>query len=285
MPRKRSDRPRFFDDTFEPIVAPVQLAWDDDVTDPEASTYSAAEPGPTPVPDWVITSDDARQVELGPLKSGKEAVVHIVERTHGDRRNLLAAKRYKDVDDRTFRDDVRYREARRSGDRRLDLAMAKGTRRGMAFRAREWAVNEFTTLGRLWSAGAAVPYPVQLLGTELLLEYIGDDTGAAPRLAAARLSPDEVASAFTQVVDAVHDLARAGVVHGDLSAYNLLWWEERVFVIDLPQSIDPLVATDGMELVARDVHNVCRWFSRHGIDADESALVADVTATLLGRAW
>ena len=167
---------------FVPIPRAVPVVWDDDEVDPEASTYLDARHGPEPVPSWVITSDEARQFELGALKSGKEADVFLVERRWGDRVNLLAAKRYRDVEDRLFRDDARFRQARRTGNRRADLAMAKGTRRGMAFRAEQWVTTEFEILSALWSRGLAVPYPVQLLGHELLLEYLGDEDEAAPRL-------------------------------------------------------------------------------------------------------
>ena len=143
------------------------------------STYFGAHHGPQPVPDWVITEDAARQLERGILKTGKEADVHLVERRLGDRRNLLAAKRYRAAERRQFRDDSRYRRARRTGNRRTDLAIDKGTRAGVAFRAEQWVANEFDVMGRLWSAGVAVPYPVQRIGSELMVEYLGE--GPVPR--------------------------------------------------------------------------------------------------------
>ncbi len=112
--------------------------WDDDDLDPTASTYQAADHGPDPVPDWVITSGDARQIELGLLKTGKEADVHLVERRHHNAVNVLAAKRYRKFEDRLFRNDARYRAGRRTGESRLDKAVAQGNKAGMAFRARLW---------------------------------------------------------------------------------------------------------------------------------------------------
>lgn len=253
-------------------------AWDDEVEDPEASTYPSAEPGPEPVPPWVITSGDARQTELGLLKTGKEADVFLVERRLGGRANVLAAKRYRKFEDRLFRNDARYRTARRTGESRLDKAMAEGNRAGMAFRARLWLATEFSTLSRLWSAGAPVPYPVQSLGNELMVELIGSPEQVAPRLVHARLdrgSP-ELRSAWQQLAEALHVMVRCGVVHGDLSPYNLLWDDGRLVVIDLPQAVDPIAHPEGIALLERDVTTVTTWFRRNGVEIDADALFASL---------
>ena len=247
--------------------------WDDDLPDLEASTYLAAEPGPDPIPDWVLTSGDARQIELGLLKTGKEADVHLIERRLGDDVNVLAAKRYRKFEDRLFRNDARYRAGRRTGESRLDKAMAEGTKAGMAFRARMWLTTEFETLSRLWSAGVAVPYPVQKLGNELLVELIGSPDGAAPRLVHARLDAAALRSAWDQLLEAMQAMVRSGVVHGDLSPYNLLWDDGRLVVIDFPQAVDPVSHPEGLALLQRDVANVASWFGRRGVglpcDPDE----------------
>lgn len=245
-------------------------AWLDDPPDPEATTYTDATHGPEPVPDWVITEDAARQYERGALKSGKEADVFIVERRLGDRVNLLAAKRYRNLEDRAFRNDAKYR--RRTGNRRTDLAMAKRTKRGMALRAQLWVETEWSTLGRLWSTGAPVPYPVQRLGTEIMLEYLGDDEGAAPRLVDADLDTGQLAALYDQLLDALRIIARAGLVHGDLSVYNLLVWQERLYVIDFPQAVDPIRHPDGLGLLQRDVTNLCKWFAGRGVATDAVAV-------------
>jgi RIO kinase 1 len=256
-----------------------RLAWDDDAPDPEASTYVGAEHGPEPVPDWVITEDRARQYELGILKSGKEADVHLVQRLLDDRSNLLAAKRYRSFEDRMFRNDARYRSGRRTGSSRVDRAVAKGTTSGMAFRAQQWVENEFDALSRLWSAGVSVPYPVQRLGREILSEYIGDDEGAAPRLAQVRADSADLERLYEQLVENLVLMTECGVVHGDLSAYNLLVWQERLVIIDLPQAADPIANPDGLSLLERDVVNVCGWFAKKGIRAD----AGELRARLVGR--
>jgi RIO kinase 1 len=232
------------------------------------------------VPEWVITDDAARQYELGVLKTGKEADVHLVQRVLGDRTNLLAAKRYRDLSERSFRDDAKYR--RRTGDRRIDLAMAKGTRTGLSFRAGLWIQTEFDALGKLWSAGAPVPYPVQMLGNELMLEYLGDDDEAAPRLVNAATSLDKAAllDLYQQTLDALRLILATGYVHGDLSPYNLLVWNERIWVIDFPQAVDPWLNPDGLELLQRDIANVCGWFAQKGVATDANAVKSELLTLL-----
>ncbi|HVF31930.1 MAG TPA: RIO1 family regulatory kinase/ATPase [Acidimicrobiales bacterium] len=269
-PRDDEDSPKH--DAFQPTVHTPRPRWDDDVVDPEQTTYTSADPGPSPVPDWVITDDAARQFERGVIKTGKEADVYLVERVLGPRVNLLAAKRYRDLDERAFRNDAKYRK--RTGDRRVDLAMAQGTRAGMSFRAQLWLETEFESLSRLWAIGCAVPYPVQKLGVELMMEYIGDEEEAAPRLinAVGGLDRDATADLFTQLCDALRLMTSVGIVHGDLSPYNLLVWQERLYVIDMPQAVDPILQPEGLGLLERDVVNLCKWFSSKGVATDAVSL-------------
>ena len=117
--------------------------------------------------------------------------------------------------------------------------MAKRTEFGRELLAGQWAGAEFGALATLWQLGAPVPYPVQLHGTELLLEFIGD--AGRPGRAAAGADPPgpaELADLFEQCVDAMRLLARAGYAHGDLSPYNLLVHDGRLVMIDLPQIVD-----------------------------------------------
>ena len=267
-------------DNFEAWTRPKVVAWDDDDVDPEASTYMAARHGPEPRPEWVITEDRARQYERGLLKTGKEAQVFLVERWLDDRTNLLAAKRYKSFEDRMFRDDVRYRQSRRTRESRVNRAMARGTRAGMAFRAQEWVDTEFDVLGRLWGAGVSVPYPVQSLGREIMLEYIGDERGAAPRLVQYRGETSNLSDLYAQLLVDLGRMVEVGIVHGDLSAYNLLVWQGRLVVIDFPQAVDPILNPDGLALLQRDVLNTCGWFSKKGVATDPSAVLGDLIARL-----
>lgn len=278
MARKRDT------DEFQRMHRTVATQWDDDEPDAEASTYLLAdERGPDPVPSWVITQDAARQNDLGILKTGKEADVHLVERRLDERVNVLAAKRYRKFEDRLFRNDARYRAARRTGESRVDKAMAQGNRAGMAFRARQWVTTEFETLCRLWSAGVPVPYPVQKLGNEVMVELIGSRDQAAPRLVHARVSVRDAVDLWSQLSEALSRMARAGVVHGDLSPYNILVDDGRLVLIDFPQAVDPIAHPEGMNLLERDVANVCGWFARRGVACDPSELFGDLVSEALTR--
>jgi RIO kinase 1 len=145
--------------------------------------------------------------------------------------------------------------------------------------AGQWAWAEWETLKRLWAAGLPVPYPVQLDGTEILMEFVEVDGAAAPRLAQTRPSGDLLASYFEQLRLAMGELARLGLTHGDLSPYNILAAGERLVVIDLPQAVDIVANPTGMDFLVRDCRNVCRWFTARGLDVDEDDLCAEILAS------
>jgi RIO kinase 1 len=243
------------------------------------SSWDLAEHGPEPRPDWVITELAAVDEDLGVLKTGKEADVHLVERhvPGSGRRVLLAAKRYRDAQHRMFHRDAGYLEGRRVRRSRETRAMATRTAFGRGLIATQWAGAEFATLGVLWRVGAPVPYPVQLLGTELLLEFIGSPDGtAAPRLAELRPPIAELRELWHQLVDALRELAGLGLTHGDLSAYNVLVHAGRLVLIDLPQVVDVLANPGGPAFLERDVRNIALWFASRGLPAQ----TADPTVLL-----
>ena len=246
------------------------------------STWDGAVHGPEPRPPWVRTEDGAVDTELGMLKTGKEADVHLVRRAvpGTDKISLLAAKRYRDGQHRLFHRDAGYLEGRRVRRSRENRAMAGRTAFGKEMIAGQWAVAEFGALSRLWAIGqesglVRVPYPVQLDGTEVMLEFIGDwDTGeAAPRLAQVRAEPDELRDLWEQMTDALSVMARAQVAHGDLSPYNTLVHEGRLVLIDLPQIVDVIANPQGADFIARDVTNVANWFRARGLPVDAEGLI------------
>jgi RIO kinase 1 len=207
---------------------------------------TAGERGPEPYPDWLVTELAAVDTELGVVKTGKEADVDLIRRAVAgtDRSCLLAAKRYRSNEHRMFHRDAGYLEGRRVRESRTNRAMAKRTGFGRDMIAGQWAAAEFGALYRLWELGQElgtriVPYPVQITGTELLLEFLGTPDGAAaPRLAQLRPDPRELADLWAQLVDALSLLARCGLAHGDLSPYNILVQDGRLVLIDLPQVVD-----------------------------------------------
>ncbi|MEM8922675.1 MAG: RIO1 family regulatory kinase/ATPase [Actinomycetota bacterium] len=247
------------------------------------------------VPEWLVP-EPFTDVDLGPLRSGKEAQIDLVQRTGADGRSvLLAVKRYvpRTVShkgelealgfDRSsaFRHDVQYREGRQFRKSRDRRAVERMTAHGRRLLQNRWTDHEFTVMTALWEAGVAVPYPVSFAEERFVLQYLGDRNGAAPQLAAARLDREQLASAAEQLVDGLHRLAATGWVHGDLSPYNLLWWDETLWFIDFPQAVDLAANPQGLNLLHRDVVNVATWFERkgHPLDAEE------VFAQLLESTW
>ena len=235
-------------------------------------------------------------VQRGTLKSGKEAEIFLVERRFarsGPR--LLAHKRYRVLNpvkgqlrdegfsnSTSFRSRATYREGWNVNARdRRALAAGNKSRHGQELASVLWPIQEWTVLRRAWEAGVSVPYPVEQTDDGLLMEFIGDESQAAPKLAQARLEPDELASAWRQVTGSLVALTMAGLVHADLSAYNLLWWRGRLVVIDLPQAVEFTTNPDAFELLHRDVANVGEWFGRRGVRVDVEAVYAE----LVSVAW
>jgi RIO kinase 1 len=278
------------DDLRDDFVFDFRAIDDPDDDGQRWSTWLSVEPlcrGPEPRPDWVVTSQAAIDTELGILKTGKEADVFLLERAVPDdpsQSSVLAAKRYRGEEHRSFHRSSAYTEGRRTRNSRDARALAKKTAHGRAVAAGQWAWAEWEALRRFWSAGVPVPYPVQIDGTEILMEFVHVDGEAAPRLAQTRPKGDLLLSYFDQLRDAMAELARHGVAHGDLSPYNILAAEERLVIIDLPQAVDIVANPKGMDFLMRDCHNVCTWFVARGLDervADEHALFSDLLASAL----
>lgn len=254
------------------------------------STWDQVTPtqrGPRPHPGWLVTELAAADTELGVLKTGKEADVWLVRRgvPGTGRQCLLAAKRYRAAEHRMFRRDEQYTEGRRVRDSRAMRAMDGRTAAGRQMRAEQWAGAEFAALCQLHAAGVRVPYPVQVLGTELLEEFIGEPDGtAAPRLAESGLRGTELAPLWEQVVAAASALARLGLAHADLSAYNLLVHRGEVVVIDVPQVVDVVASPRGADYLDRDAVNVGDWFQARGLFGLPAAVPGPAQLAALLRA-
>ena len=279
--------------TDEPTASPLEgidpsfvfdfRSYDDpDDTDQRWSTWHSVEPlcrGPEPRPDWVVTSQAAIDTDLGILKTGKEADVFLLERADPDGPSVvMAAKRYRGEEHRAFHRSAAYTEGRRTRNSRDTRALAKKTAHGRSVAAGQWAWAEWESLKRLWSLGLPVPYPVQLDGTELLMEWVTHEDESAPRLAQTRPERDLLECYFDQVRDVLAELARHGIVHGDLSPYNILAAGERLVVIDLPQVVDLVGNPAGPDFLLRDCTNVCTWFRARGLEVDEHALFGELLA-------
>ncbi len=243
-------------------------------------------------PAW-LTAGETEDEVLGLLKTGKEAEVFIVERRalDGSRSELLAHKRYRPTKvgkgqlqamgfsrARSFTNDAMYHEGRKFRRSREKRAVERMTELGKRILADRWPGQELESLVKAHEAGVTVPYPVEFTGDGLLMQMIGDDGVAAPRLVGARLDDTELKRAFGQFVDDVSALTQAGIVHADLSPYNVLWWRDRLWVIDFPQAVDLVGNPHGFDLLHHDVTTMCTWFTRQGLDIDAEALYAELVA-------
>ena len=251
------------------------------------STWLSVEPlcrGPEPRPDWVVTSQGAIDTDLGILKTGKEADVFLLERAdplEPERGVVMAAKRYRDTDHRTFHRSTSYTEGRSMKRSRDVRAVKAKSTWGRVMASGQWVASEWEALKRCWALGLPVPYPVQVDGSEILMEWITVDGETAPRLAQTRPEPELLRDYFEQLKDALATLTQAGLVHGDLSPYNILAAGERLVIIDLPQVIDLVGNPQGVDYLLRDVTNVSTWFRARGLEVDEH----DVFSELLAHAF
>jgi len=219
---------------------------------------------------------------IGELKGGKEATVFLVGR--GEER--FAAKVYTDIAVRTFRNDDVYWSGFYIGDVRTAKAMRKHSSAGQRARQAIWVDREYHYLWRLFTAGLPVPKPaigpgpsdLAEAGSVVLMEFVGDADVPAPRLSDVRLDVEAAQEAFRQSVDLARRLASLGLVHGDLSTYNLLWHEERVWLIDVPQVVELSVGRAAEELVWRDAQSLVTSFRRLGVNADAGELGRDLVA-------
>ena len=247
-----------------------------------------------PVPQWFIPDDvDYVESEFGRLKSGKEAEVFVVERVFEDRSCLLAHKRYRprtvthkgELEElgfqrsNAFMNDLAYRDGRRFAKSRDQRAAERMTNYGKKLLTGRWTGHELDMMQKAWNAGVNVPYPVGARGDGLLMQFLGTVERAAPRLAEARLAPAEVARAREQLEENLRLLVGAGFVHADLSAYNLLWWEDELWFIDFPQAVDVTTNPHAFDYLYRDVTNVANWFVRQGEEMDVDAFYAELVAS------
>jgi RIO kinase 1 len=214
--------------------------------------------------------------DLGVLKAGKESEVYLVSRTGPTRTCLLAEKRFKPRLQRGFRNDYLYVGVWGEGTRHEDRAMKKRTRYGQEHLHARWIEHEWSTLVRLHAAGVTVPPPVEQVEDGYRMAFIGDGDRAAPRLSEVDLDLDTARRVWRQVQGEIRRMLEVDLVHGDLSAFNILWWHERPVIIDLSQSVDAITHPAARELLARDVERTAGYFRRLGVAIQPGAALAVV---------
>ncbi len=213
----------------------------------------------TPPPLIPLLEDGLIDEVLAQLKSGKEATVYLVR--CGD--ILRCAKVYKDLKHRSFRQAAIYREGRKVRNSRDARAMAKGSRHGKKEQEETWHNAEVSALFRLAEAGVRVPTPHVCHEGVLLMDMIADEQGRpAPRLSEVEFSPAEAVACHDFLVQEVVMMLCAGVVHGDLSEFNILMAPDGPVIIDLPQAVDAAANAHARSLLERDIRNLADFFGR-----------------------
>ena len=195
---------------------------------------------------------------IGQLMSGKEATVYIVR--CGE--HIRCAKVYKEANQRSFRNNASYQEGRKVKNSRQARAMEKGSRYGRKMQEEVWQSAEVDALYRLAAAGVRVPQPYICFEGVLLMDLVVDAEGhAAPRLNDVELSEELALEYHSMLVNQVVRMLCAGIIHGDLSEYNILVGQGGPVIIDLPQAIDAAGNSNAAEMLERDVNNLRTYFS------------------------
>lgn len=218
------------------------------------------------------------------VKSGKEATVYCCVADPRTGMDLLAGKIYHERMFRSLKNDSLYREGRAQLDDegnqvrggRIKRALEKNTDFGQKIRHGSWLNNEFEVMQRLHAAGADVPKPFTHGENAILMEFIGDIEGPAPALVNVRLKREEARPLFERLMWNIDLMFGNGLVHGDLSAHNILYWDGKATIIDFPQAVVPFVNPHAYELLVRDVKRVCEYFARYGIVSDPDMLTKEI---------
>jgi len=193
------------------------------------------------------------------LMSGKEAMVFVV--VCGD--DIRCAKVYKEANKRSFRQAVDYTENRKTKNSRQARAMAKGSKYGREMQEAAWQSAEVDALYRLAAAGVRVPTPYNFHEGVLLMELVADaDGNAAPRLNDVSFTEDEALAHHRTLIGEVVRMLCAGVIHGDLSEFNILVSADGPVIIDLPQAVDAAGNNHAQAMLTRDVNNLRTYFGQ-----------------------
>lgn len=200
---------------------------------------------------------------LRQLMSGKEATVYVVR--CGE--EVRCAKVYKEANKRSFRQSVDYTEGRRVKNSRQGRAMAKGSKFGRESQEAAWQSAEVDALYQLADAGVSVPVPYNFYEGVLLMELVVDADGhAAPRLNDISLTAEQARLHHQGLIQEVVRMLCAGIVHGDLSEFNILMSERGPVIIDLPQAVDAAANNNAREMLERDVNNLKDYFGHFAPD-------------------
>jgi RIO kinase 1 len=218
------------------------------------------------------------------VKGGKEANVYCCLATPATGVDLIAAKLYRPRTLRHLRNDALYKEGRlllnhdgkeAKGDREA-RAIRKKTRFGQNLDFANWIMHEYEVHKELYKAGADVPKPIARRGNTLLMAFIGDEWAPAPTLNEVALEPEEAQPLFNRIMKNIKLMLSRHYIHGDLSAYNILYWDGQITIIDFPQLVDARANNNALMLLERDIRRICEYFARNGVTADPVSLTTDL---------
>jgi RIO kinase 1 len=221
------------------------------------------------------------------VKGGKEASVYRCKphNTVLDK-EWVAAKVYRPRMFRQLRNDTVYREGRaalgmdgkeiNAKDWRTLKAMNKGTGYGQAMSHTSWLMYEYKVLRQLHDDGAAVPEPLAVAENAILMDYVGDENLPAPTLSEVRLQPEEVRPLFNEVMRNLDLMLQHGFIHGDLSAFNILYWEGDIIFIDFPQVVEISNNRHARKILTRDIERVSEYFEGYGMRINANGIARDL---------
>lgn len=206
---------------------------------------------------------------LYPVKAGKEATVWAC-RAHPDTgADFLAAKIYKHIRDRSFRNDAVYQRGRLYGQNRERRAYENGTDFGLEVHFMLWVNQEWEHLNQLYDAGVYVPKPVKQIGGAILMEFFGHEGGPCPTLQQAEVPRGRAVELWKLLKSNIEMMLQANYVHGDLSPYNVLVdldeTSDPLRIIDLPQAVDARFNPSAKQLLEHDITTCFRYFERLGV--------------------
>lgn len=225
---------------------------------------------------------------LAQVKGGKEASVYRCVGHPTMDAPLLAAKVYRPRQFRNLSNDAAYREGRqvlkddgrpvKASDHRIQRALNKKSNYGVQVAHTSWLMYEFKTLERLHAAGAAVPKPYATSENAILMAYIGDEQRAAPTLQESALTPEEAPRLFAEVMRNIDLMLQQGWIHGDLSAYNILYWQGTLTLIDFPQVVNVTNNSHAQQVLERDIVRVCQYFATQGVQSKPEQITRELWA-------
>lgn len=220
---------------------------------------------------------------LGRVKGGKEASVYRCKARPATGMELAAVKVYRPRMFRNLRNDKMYREGRqilkengkaaKTTDHRMMRAIGKKSDFGQHVEHTSWLMHEYRTLDMLYKAGAAVPKPLAASENAILMSYCGDEKMAAHTLNEVELETKEAVRLFKEVLRNIEIMLQNNLIHGDLSAYNILYWKGKITIIDFPQVTNSLTNGQAYFILQRDVERVCDYFISQGVSCDSDAIM------------